>query len=177
LPTREISISNPQHTRTLPIPEWVWVLPTIVGVRSLLHEGSSSASLCALFRATVPKKKGNPGAGRDAAHQCEPLDARVEREAVPPHPSIHRFRAVTSPTTASNPGRKTRVQLVAVASSAVEDEVYSATGLQLMTETFRHHACGILTLHGSRLPVPWNWNTHASTTCRWNTVSLSENFK
>jgi hypothetical protein len=37
--------------------------------------------------------------------------------------------------------------LVAVASSAVEDEVYySATGLQLqlMTETFRHQACGTL---------------------------------
>ena len=71
----------------------------------------------------MPKKKGigNPGAGRDAAHQCEPLDARLEREAVGPSHPIHRFRAVTS---TSNPGRKTRVQLVAVASSAVEDEVY-----------------------------------------------------
>lgn len=70
-----------------------------VSVRSLLNGGRSSIGvtvLLSLFRAMVPKKKGNPGGGRDAAHQCEPLDARLEREAVPPHPSIHRFRAVTS---------------------------------------------------------------------------------
>lgn len=72
----------------------------------------------------LPEKKGKrtrPGAERDAAaHQCEPA---LTHEAYPIHPSLS--LAVTSPTTARE---QSGVQLVAVPSSAVQDEVYHYSG-------------------------------------------------
>lgn len=95
-----------------------------------------------------------PG-GRGAVHQCDMNLLTAWSTALARGPRVHRCRAVTSPTTASDPGRKTRVRLAAVASSSA----VCLRGLKLMTETFRH-AYGCRT--ASNLP----WNTHASTVCR-----------
>jgi len=72
---------------------WIWEGEWWDGLGlcgSMFFQGTVDVLCSGRCHCSVPKKKGNPGAGRDDAHQCEPLDREAPALPTPMRPSFSR---------------------------------------------------------------------------------------